>query len=809
MANGSNGKKSALILWFDEIAIEDTPLVGGKNSSLGEMFRELGRKGVSIPNGFAITASAYRLFVKEAGIEKEVKRVLSGLNVKDVEKVAEAGLRIRELIKGAEFPLRLKKEIIEAYSKLCREYGQHTDVAVRSSATAEDLPSASFAGQQESYLNIRGESSVLAACKLCFASLFTNRAIVYRHEKGFDHFKVALSIGVQKMVRSDKAGSGVIFTIDTESGFKDVVVISAGYGLGENIVKGRINPDEYVVFKPTLMKGFKAVISKKLGDKKLRMAYSLGGTATTRNVVVPYEERKRYVLNDEEILTLARWACIVENHYSQKNKKPMPMDLEWAKDGLLNKLFIVQARPETVQAGKDTTVLESYVLKGKGKVLARGLSVGDRIGQGKAHIIRDVRHIRNFRPGEVLVTEMTDPDWVPIMKMAAAIVTNRGGRACHAAIISRELGIPCVVGTNNATEKIAMGQKITVSCAAGEEGMVYDGLLKYEVQHLDLRKLPKTKTKLMVNIGSPEEAFKQSFLPVAGVGLAREEFIINSYIAIHPLALVEYDNLKDVVVKKTIEGLTYCYKDKKQYFIDKLAEGIATIAAAFYPKDVIVRLSDFKSNEYANLIGGHLFEPKEENPMLGWRGASRYYSDSYKKAFALECKALTKAREEIGLTNVKVMVPMCRTPEEGKKVIAAMEASGLKQHKDGLEVYVMCEVPSNVILASEFAEIFDGFSIGSNDLTQFTLAVDRDSELISSIFDERNEAVKKLIREVIAIAKRKKRKIGICGQAPSDYPEFAEFLVECGIDSISLNPDAVVKTLMVIANKEKAMERKH
>ena len=807
MANGGNSKKNALILWFNEIVIEDTPLVGGKNSSLGEMYRELVRKGVNIPNGFAITATAYRLFVRQAGIEKEIKKILTGLNTKDVEKVAEAGYLVREHIKKAEFPKQLKAAIIGAYAKMCEEYGTHVDVAVRSSATAEDLPGASFAGQQESYLNIRGESSLLEACKKCFASLFTNRAIVYRHARGFDHFKVALSIGVQKMVRSDKAGSGVIFTIDTESGFKDVVTISAGYGLGENIVKGRINPDEYRVFKPTLMKGHKAIIAKQLGDKKLRMEYAYNGAATTRNVVVPYEDRKRSVLNDEEILTLARWACIVENHYSQKNKKPMPMDLEWAKDGIMNKLFIVQARPETVQAGKDTMVIDKYVLKESGKLLARGLSVGDRIGQGKAHIIKDVRHIKEFKQGDVLVTEMTDPDWVPIMKQAAAIVTNRGGRSCHAAIISRELGIPCVVGTNNATEKISHGQKITASCGEGEEGRVYDGLLKFQVEHLDLKKLPKTKTKLMLNIGSPEEAFKHSFLPVAGVGLAREEFIINNYISIHPLALVEYDTLKDVVAKKTIEGLTYSYKDKKQYFIDKLAEGVATIAAAFYPNDVIVRMSDFKSNEYANLIGGHLFEPKEENPMLGWRGASRYYNDNYKKAFELECKALIKARNEIGLTNIKVMVPMCRTPEEGRKVIATMKEYGLRQHENGLDVYVMCEVPSNVILAEEFAEIFDGFSIGSNDLTQFTLAVDRDSELISSIFNERNDAVKWMVKHVIEVAKKKKKKIGICGQAPSDYPEFAEFLVQCGIDSISLNPDAVVKTLVVVANAEKKLSK--
>ncbi len=804
MAKETIDKKKALILWFRDITIEDTPLVGGKNSSLGEMYGELVRRGVNIPNGFAITAAAYRLFMKEAGIEKEVRKILSGLNIKDVEKLAEAGHKVRELILGAEFPAQLKAEIFEAYRKLCSEYGEHTDVAVRSSATAEDLPDASFAGQQESYLNIRGEHSLIEACKKCFASLFTNRAIAYRHDRGFDHFKVALSIGVQKMVRSDKAGSGVIFTIDTESGFKDAVTISAGYGLGENVVKGRINPDEYCVFKPTFMKGLKAIISKKLGSKKIRMVYNTQGTATTKNVVVPYEERKEYVLSDNEILILAKWACIVENHYSQKNKKPTPMDLEWAKDGEINKLFIVQARPETVQAGRDISRLERYVLKQKGKAIARGRSVGDKIGQGKAHLIKDVRHIKEFRQGEVLVTEMTDPDWVPVMKMAAAIVTNRGGAACHAAIVSRELGIPCVVGTGNATEKIAHGQKITVSCAEGEEGIVYDSLLKFEVEHINLKHLPKTKTKIMINIGSPDEAFTNSFLPVDGVGLAREEFIINNYISIHPLALVEFDSIKDAEVKKKINELTYSYKDKKQFFVDRLAEGIATIAAAFYPKDVIVRMSDFKSNEYANLVGGHAFEPKEDNPMIGWRGAARYYSDKYKKAFELECKAFLKAREEMGLTNIKIMIPMCRTPEEGKKVIETMALYGLKQHKDGLEIYVMCEVPSNVILAEQFADLFDGFSIGSNDLTQFTLAVDRDSELIAHIFNERNDAVKWMVRHVIEVAKKKHKKIGICGQAPSDYPEFAEFLVECGIDSISLNPDAVVKTLLIVANKEKA-----
>jgi pyruvate, water dikinase len=796
-------KKKELVLWFEQISIEDTPLVGGKNSSLGEMYRELTRKKVNIPNGFAVTAAAYRYFMKEAGIEKEIKKILTGLNVRSIDKVSDAGHAVRDLIKKSEFPFKMRKEILDAYAKMCKQYGPHTDVAVRSSATAEDLPDASFAGQQESYLNVRGEGALLEACKNCISSLFTNRAIFYRQEKGFDHFKVALSIGVQKMVRSDKASSGVIFTIDTESGFKDAVNISAGYGLGENVVKGRINPDEYRVFKTTLMTGHKAILSKTLGDKKIRMVYSTSGSSSTKNVTVPYEERNKYVLSDDEILILARWACIIESHYSKKNNRPMPMDIEWAKDGIQNKLYIVQARPETVQSTKNVNEIVKYVMHEKGKQIASGLSVGDKIGLGKAHLIRSVNHIKEFRPGQVLVTEMTDPDWVPIMKMASAIVTNRGGRACHAAIVSRELGVPCVVGTKNATEKISKGQKITVSCAEGGEGKVYSGLLKFDVEHINLKKLPKTKTKIMVNVGSPDEAFAYSSLPVRGVGLAREEFIINEHISIHPLALVEYNKLKDPDVKKKIDELTTGYKDKKQFFVDKLAEGVSTIAAAFYPNDVIVRLSDFKSNEYANLIGGQLYEPEESNPMMGWRGASRYYSEKYKGAFALECKALKKAREEIGLNNIKIMVPMCRTIDEGEKILAALAKNGLKQHKNGLDVYVMCEVPSNVILAEEFAKLFDGFSIGSNDLTQFTLATDRDSELVSHIFNENNEAVKKLVAQVIAVAKKKKKKIGICGDAPSTYPEFAEFLVEAGIDSISLSPDAVVKTLMVVARKEK------
>ncbi len=665
--------------------------------------------------------------------------------------------------------------------------------------------SASFAGQQETYLNIKGKAALLEACKKCFASLFTNRAIVYRHEKGFGHEKIYLSIAVQKMVRSDKSCSGVIFTLDTESGFRDVVLISAGYGLGETIVQGKITPDRYFVFKPTLKKGFNPIISKKLGTKKIKLVYSEEGSKTTKEVPVPYEERKKYCLTEHEVITLAKWACTIENHYSKKAKHEKPMDLEWAKDGVTNALFILQARPETVHAAKDKTMMERYELKQKSKVITSGLSIGEKIGQGRAHVIKDTHNISDFKPGEVLVTDMTDPDWVPVMKIAKAIVTNRGGKVCHAAIVSRELGVPCIVGTGNATDKIRSGQAITVSCAEGEEGYVYEGLLEYKTEKIDLKELPKTKTKIMMNIGQPDFAFSQSFIPNQGVGLAREEFIINSYIKIHPLALINYKRIHNSEIKKEINEITLGYKNKKQYFVDKLAEGIAMIAAAFYPKEVIVRFSDFKSNEYANLIGGHMFEPHEENPMLGFRGASRYYSKEFKEAFVLECKAMKKVREEMGLSNIKVMVPFCRTVDEGKKVLKIMEKNGLKKGKNGLEVYVMCEIPSNVILAEEFAEIFDGFSIGSNDLTQLTLGLDRDSELISRIFDERNEAVKKLIKEVIGVAHKKGKKVGICGDAPSTLPDFAGFLVECGIDSISLTPDAIIKTTLAIAEKEKKL----
>ncbi len=802
-------KSKKFILWFNEIGISDVPYVGGKNASLGEMYRNLTKKGVDVPNGFAITAYAYRYLLKQAGIQQKIKDALRGLNTRNMQNLAERGHAVREIIRHAEFPQDLKNEIFEAYKKMEKQYGKNPDVAVRSSATAEDLPDASFAGQQETYLNIKGPNALIDACKRCFASLFTNRAISYREDKKFDHFSIALSIGVQKMVRSDLACSGVMFSIDTETGFENSVLITAAYGLGENVVQGAVNPDQYFVFKPTLKQGFKPIISRKVGEKKIKMIYAHNGNHPTKNVLVPEEERRSFALTDAEVLKLAKWACIIEDHYSEKRGKFSPMDMEWAKDGVSGKLYMVQARPETVQSQKDRTIFEEYKMLGKGKMIVEGASVGSKIGSGKAHVILNVKDINKFKKGEVLVTDMTDPDWEPIMKIASAIVTNRGGRTCHAAIISRELGIPCVVGTNNGSTRIKTGKSITVSCAEGERGRVYDGLIKFRVDKVDLKKIPQTHTKIMMNVGNPEQAFELSFIPNSGVGLAREEFIINSYIQIHPKALINYSKLKDSPLKAKIDSLTQGYPDKKQFFVDKLAEGIAMIGAAFYPYDVIVRMSDFKSNEYANLIGGKAYEPVEDNPMIGWRGASRYYNPKYSDAFALECKAMIKVRDEMGLTNVKAMIPFCRTIDEGKKVLAEMEKAGLKRGKNHLEVYVMCEIPSNVILADEFSKIFDGFSIGTNDLTQLTLGLDRDSELVASVYDERNQAVKDLVREVIHKAKKNHRKIGICGQAPSDYPEFATFLVECGIDSISLNPDTVIKTTLKIAEMEKKIRSKN
>jgi pyruvate,water dikinase len=802
-------KSKRFVLWFDELGIGDVPLVGGKNASLGEMHRNLAGKGVKIPNGFAVTSYAYNYFLEKEKIKDELKEILKGLDTKNMRNLSEKGRKAREAILKSDLPDELKEDISSAYKKLCSEYGANTDVAVRSSATAEDLPDASFAGQQETYLNIKGEHALMEATKKCFASLFTNRAISYRTDKKFDHFKVALSVGIQKMVRSDKACSGVMFSIDTETGFKDAVLINGAYGLGENVVQGNVNPDQFYVFKPALMKGCRPIISKKLGSKRIKMVYSEHGTKqTTENVGVPYEDRFKFVLEDDEILKLAKWACIIEEHYSKKAKKFKPMDMEWAKDGISGEIFIVQARPETVQSQKNPNVLEEYVLKQKGTIIVAGLSVGTKIGAGKAHVIKSVSDIGNFKLGEVLITEKTDPDWEPIMKIASAIVTNRGGRTAHAAIVARELGIPAIVGTEKGTELVKSGQDVTVSCAEGEIGKVYNGKLKFEVHKVDLKKLKRPKTKIMMNVGNPDQAFDFSFIPNDGVGLAREEFIISSYIKVHPLALLHYDKLKDKKVKDIISQLTYAYKSNVDYFVEKLAQGVAMIGAAFYPKDVIVRMSDFKSNEYANLIGGSEFEPKEENPMLGWRGASRYYAGNYREAFRLECLAMKKARDEMGLANIKLMIPFCRTVEEGKLVIEEMKKYGLVQGKNGLEIYVMCEIPSNVILADDFAQIFDGFSIGSNDLTQLTLGLDRDSELVSRLYDERNPAVKKLIEEVIKKCKKNKIKIGLCGQGPSDRLDFAEFLVECGIDSMSLNPDTVLKTTLAITKLEQSLKKK-
>ncbi len=801
-------KANAFILWFDQISIEDTPFVGGKNSSLGEMYTNLTRRGVGIPNGFAITAKAYFYLLDKAGISEQIKNILDGLNKNNMHDLSEAGRKIRELIIEAEMPDDLKKEILEAYRNLCGAYKpdrSDIDVAVRSSATAEDLPDASFAGQQETYLNIRGDKALIEACKKCFASLFTARAISYRVDKGFDHFKIGLSIGVQKMVRSDLACSGVMFSIDTETGFKDTVLINGSYGLGENIVQGAVNPDEFIVFKTTLHQGYKPVIGRKLGSKSIKMIYDKKGKKSTKNIRTPLGDRKKFVITDDEVLTLARWACIIEEHYSQKAGHHKPMDIEWAKDGQSGQLFIVQARPETVHALKDLTKLIKYVLKGQGKVILQGGAVGAKIGNGKVKVIEDASNIGHFREGEILVTDMTDPDWEPIMKIASAIITNRGGRTCHAAIISRELGIPCVVGTEQATHLLKNKEEVTVDCSQGAKGLVYDGLLKFEVEEHDLGSIPRTKTKIMMNVANPDEAFRESFIPNDGVGLAREEFIINSEIKVHPLALIGFSEIKDKKLKAKITSLTNGYDNKEDFFINRLAKGIGRIAAAFYPKPVIVRTSDFKSNEYANLIGGHLFEPKEDNPMIGWRGASRYYSDEYRRAFALECKAILKARNEFGLTNIKVMIPFCRTVDEAKKVVQVMNDNGLVQKDNGLEVYAMCEIPSNVILAEEFLDIFDGFSIGSNDLTQLTLGLDRDSELVRDIYDERNEAVKRLLKQVIEIANKKGKYIGICGQSVSDFVEMAEFVVQAGIHSMSLNSDSVIKTTMAVAELEKKL----
>jgi pyruvate, water dikinase len=796
--------KSKYTRWFEETTIDDVPLVGGKNASLGEMYRELTSKGVKIPNGFSVTAEAYWHTLKAGGILEKLKKTLEGLDTADVAELAKGGKNVRDLILGAGIPDDLWEEIKTGYDRLCKQYGEDTDVAVRSSATAEDLPTASFAGQQETYLNIRGYPGLRDACIRCFASLFTDRAISYRVTNKFDHFKVGLSIGIMKMVRSDLASSGVIFTLDTETGFRDVVFITGTYGLGENIVQGQVNPDEFYVFKTTFKAGYKPIIQKKVGSKEIKMIYGRGDSKVlTRNVEVPEADRLRFCIDDDEVLKLTEYAIAIEDHYSNKYKEPRPMDIEWAKDGITGELFIVQARPETVQSQKSKDVLETYVLEEKSNVLARGRSVGDKIASGKAHVITDISDLPSFKPGEILIADTTTPDWEPVMKTAAAIVTNKGGRTCHAAIVSRELGVPAVVGAGNATEVLETGRDITVSCAEGEDGLVYDGILPFHKDTLSLKDLKRPKTEIMMNLGNPEEAFGFSMIPNDGIGLARLEFIITSYIKLHPMALVHPERVKEPKVLREIEKLTRGY-NKGEYFVEQLAQGVGTIAAAFYPKPVVVRMSDFKTNEYASLLGGSYFEMEESNPMIGFRGASRYFDERYREGFALECRAMKKAREQMGLTNIILMIPFCRTLEEARKVIAEMEKNGLKRGENGLQIYVMCEIPNNVLLIDEFSEFFDGFSIGSNDLTQLTLGVDRDSEMLAAEFDERDPGVMKIMAMAVQGAKRNGRHSGICGQAPSDFPEIAEFLVKKGIESISLNPDSVMKiTLKVLETEQK------
>ncbi len=790
---------------FDDVGMSDVASVGGKNASLGEMRRALTPLGIRTPDGFATTADAYRAFMRSADLERVVRDSLAGIDISDIDTLQAAGSRVRSAMLAAPLPADLIDAVQDGYRRLEEQYGPNCDVAVRSSATAEDLPEASFAGQQETFLNIHGETMLVDAVRRCYASLFTDRAIVYRVHHGFDHTQVALSVGVQKMVRSDLASAGVMFSIDTETGFSNSVLITGAYGLGESVVQGTVNPDEFYVFKPTLTGDYRPILQRKLGTKEFKLVYEEGGTRQTRSVPVPGEDRERFVLSDDDVLTLARWTVLVEEHYSKLRHTPTPMDIEWAKDGRTGELYLVQARPETVHTRRDAMVLERFHLDSRGQLLAKGRSVGERIGQGPARVIRSTADLEQLQPGEVLVTEMTDPDWEPVMKRAAAVVTDRGGRTCHAAIVSRELGIPAIVGTGTGTASIKTGDDVTVSCAEGDDGFVYGGLLPIRVERTNLADLPRPRTRMMMNVANPAEAFSLSFLPNDGVGLARLEFIIGTHVRAHPMALLRPGQISDPKQRREIERLTAGYTDKGQYFVDRLAEGVGMIAAAFWPKDVIVRLSDFKTNEYAGLLGGAAFEPREENPMLGFRGASRYYDERYREGFALECRAMRKVREAMGLQNVKLMVPFCRTVEEGRRVIAEMARHGLIQGERGLEIYVMCEIPSNVTLAAKFAEVFDGFSIGSNDLTQLILGVDRDSELVAHLFDERNDAVTQTIAQVIHAAHAAGRKIGICGQAPSDYPEFAQFLVAQGIDSISLNPDSVLKTMLAIVEAEKAI----
>jgi len=786
------------IAWFDDIGRDDVPRVGGKNASLGEMVRTLAPEGIKVPPGFATTADAYWHYLDANDLKHRIAALLADWESGSAT-LAETGQQIRALFLKGNWPSETAANIATTYRMLCDRTGKsEVAVAVRSSATAEDLPDASFAGQQETYLNVRGEAALLAACRRCYASLFTDRAISYRKAKGFDHMKVALSIGIQQMVRADVGGAGVMFSIDTETGFDQIVLINAAWGLGENVVQGTVDPDEYQAFKPLLADDkLTPIVEKKLGKKAQKMIYAEGETPT-RNVPTSKAERASFVLRDDEILTLARWAVVIEKHYGR------PMDMEWGRDGETGEIFILQARPETVQARREAGTFKSYRLGSKGRVAAKGLAIGDAVVTGHVCLIESAKDISQFIDGSVLVTSTTDPDWVPVMKRAAAIVTDHGGRTSHAAIVSRELGLPAIVGTGNATEVLHTGQEVTVSCAEGDEGFIYEGKVGFEVETLDVSDLPQTRTSVMLNLANPGAAFRWWRLPADGVGLARMEFVITNAIRVHPLALLHFDRLRDEVAKREIGELTAGYPDKAEYFVDKLSRGLARIAAALYPKPVIVRMSDFKTNEYAGLIGGREFEPKEENPMIGFRGASRYYSPQYRDGFALECKAIRRLRNEMGFRNVVVMIPFCRSVREADKVLQVMVESGLKRGEDGLEVYVMCEIPSNVILASQFADRFDGFSIGSNDLTQLTLGVDRDSGELAELFDEQDEAVKWMIAKVIEEAGRAGAKIGLCGQAPSDHPEFAEFLVACGIDSISVSPDSFIAVKRRVAAAEAA-----
>ena len=796
-----NAVPPALVLPLEAVRLEAIGEVGGKNASLGEMIRELTAEGVRVPGGFATTAAAYRHLIRYGALQDQLHTILDGLDSRDIARLQAAGAAARALLLAAALPPDLEQAILAAYRNL-----DCPAVAVRSSATAEDLPDASFAGQQETYLNVCGEADLLAACRRCYASLFTDRAISYRQLNGFDHFEVALSIGVQRMVRSDLACSGVMFSIDTETGFRNAVLLTAAYGLGENVVQGAVNPDELLIFKPTLEQGFAPIISKRLGSKAIRMVYggdSSGSHSATHNEPVPEADRHRFALTDAEALQLARWACRIETHYSGRRGQPTPMDIEWAKDGTTGELFILQARPETVESRRNASLLRSWHLEPhSAELLCSGRAIGASVSSGRALIIRDPSEIQRFQSGDLLVTERTDPDWEPILKRASGVITNQGGRTCHAAIIAREMGITAIVGAGDATERIADGELITASCCEGDEGHVYRGALRFRLDEQDVGELPATRTQILMNVGNPEEAFNLAAIPCDGVGLARLEFIIANHIRVHPMALLTPERVKDPAECHAIAELTAGYADPAEYYVDLLAQGMGRIAAAFHPRPVILRFSDFKSNEYAKLLGGRDFEPHEDNPMIGWRGASRYYAEGFREAFGLECQALKRVREAMGLTNVIPMVPFCRTPEEGDRVLAEMARHGLVRGDNGLQVYVMCELPSNVIGAEAFAERFDGFSIGSNDLTQLTLGLDRDSALVAELFDERHPTVMEMIRLAIQTAKRCGRKIGICGQAPSDHPEFAAFLVGEGIDSISLNPDAVISTRLSVAALE-------